>query len=212
MSRSTRWTIAVLIVVAAIIVTLALELREPAPSAGPARSGVDASVPGDADLASLRRRADLPSCPADGSGAGPLALRAVVVECLADGAPVEAARAVAGRTVLLNLWAYWCTPCADELPAMAEYQQRVGDRLTVITVHQDNDAAAALSRLAEWGVRLPTWQDGGRRVTAALGVPNVVPTTVVLRADGSVAGILARPFASADEIAAAVDQTMGAPQ
>jgi hypothetical protein len=61
-------------------------------------------------------------------------------------------------------------------------------------------------------VKLPTWQDGGRRVAAALRVPNVVPTTVVLRADGSVAGILPRPFANADEIAAAVDQTMGAPR
>ena len=93
---------------------------------------------------------------------------------------------------------------------MAEYQRRVGDELTVITVHQDNDGAAALSRLAEWGVRLPTWQDGGRRVAAALGVPNVMPASVLLRADGSVAGILPRAFDSADEIAAAVDQTMGA--
>jgi thiol-disulfide isomerase/thioredoxin len=134
------------------------------------------------------------------------------VQCLADGAPVDTARAVAGRAVVLNLWAYWCAPCAVELPAMAEYQRRVGDKLMVITVHQDNDAAAALSRLADWGVRLPTWQDGGRRVAAALRVPNVVPTTVVLRTDGSVAGILPRPFANADEIAAAVDQTMGAPR
>jgi hypothetical protein len=81
----------------------------------------------------------------------------------------------------------------------------------VITVHQDNDAAAALSRLAEWGVRLPTWQDGGRRVAAALQVPNVMPASVLVRADGSVAGILPRAFDSADEIAAAVDQTTGAP-
>jgi hypothetical protein len=41
-------------------------------------------------------------------------------------------------------------------------------------------------------------------------VPNVMPTSVVLRADGSVAGILPRAFDSADDIAAAVDQTMGA--
>jgi hypothetical protein len=45
-----------------------------------------------------------------------------------------------------------------------------------------------------------------------LRVPNVVPTSVLLRSDGSVAAILPRPFASADEIATAVDQTMGAPR
>jgi hypothetical protein len=38
-----------------------------------------------------------------------------------------------------------------------------------------------------------------------------MPATVVLRADGSVAEILPRPFASADEIAAAVDPTIGVP-
>jgi hypothetical protein len=90
---------------------------------------------------------------------------------------------------------------------MAEYQRRAGTHITVITVHQDDDEAAALARLAELGVRLPTWQDGSRQVAAALHVPNVMPATVVLRQDGSVAQILPRAFASADEIAAAVDQT-----
>ena len=213
MSRSTGWTIAVLIVVAAITAALLIELRRPestVPATSPPSPGAAAPSPGGEDLSALRRRAGLPPCPADGAGPGPLALRGVTVGCLADGATVDTARAVAGRVVLLNLWAYWCAPCAQELPAMAEYQRRVGDKLTVITVHQDNDAAAALSRLAAWGVKLPTWQDGGRRVAAALGVPNVMPTSVVLRADGSVAGILPRAFDSADEVAAAVDQTMGA--
>jgi hypothetical protein len=65
--------------------------------------------------------------------------------------------------------------------------------------------------LAELGVRLPAWQDGDRRIAAALGVPNVMPATVVLRSDGSVAGILPRAFTNADDIAAAVDQTLGVP-
>lgn len=193
--------------IAVVVVALALQLREPHPSTGPAST---TPAPGSPDLAALRRRAALPPCPPDGAGAGPRALQGVSVQCLADGKNVDAARELAGRDVVLNLWAYWCGPCADELPAMADYQRRVGSRLAVITVHQDADAAAALSRLADWKVKLPTWQDGGRRIAAALGVPNVVPTTVVLHADGSVAGILPRPFADVDEIAAAVDETMEA--
>ena len=51
-------------------------------------------------------------------------------------------------------------------------------------------------------------QDGQRRVAAALGVPNVMPATVVLRADGTVAAILPQAFTSADEIAAAVKNAM----
>lgn len=63
MTRSTRWTIAVLIVVVALIVALALQLREkPRPGGPPAAEPARPT----ADLDALRRRADLPPCPADG--------------------------------------------------------------------------------------------------------------------------------------------------
>lgn len=161
-------------------------------------------------LAGPRAEADLPPCPAPRSGAGPPLLRGITLECAGDGAMVDVAEAVAGRVVVLNLWAYWCAPCAAELPAMAEYQRRMGSAVTVLTVHQDENETAALLRLAELGVRLPTLQDGRRLIAAALRVPNVMPATVVLRADGSVADVLPRSFTSADEIAAAVGPQVGA--
>lgn len=214
MSVSVRWAIAILIVVVAIVVALVLQLRDTPAASGPRLPGSGQPAP-NADLPALRREADLPLCPPSETGVTPKAqqmLGGITVTCLADGGSVDPAGVVSGRIVVLNFWAYWCGPCAEELPAMAEYQRRVGDDLTVITVHQDPDEAAALSRLAEFGVRLPAWQDGDRRIAAALQVPNVMPATVVLRQDSSVAGTLPRAFTSADEIAAAVDQTMGAPQ
>ncbi|GAT05151.1 MULTISPECIES: TlpA family protein disulfide reductase [Mycolicibacterium] len=210
MSRSARWTVVVLVVLVALGTAFWMELRdEPVPQAGTAgqstaRDHRDADTP--EALAAPRARAALPPCPGPGQGNGPAALRGITLECAGDGKPVDVARALAGRTVVLNLWAYWCGPCADELPAMAEYQRRVGDDVLVVTVHQDENETAALVRLAELGVRLPTLQDGRRLIAAALRVPNVMPATVVLRADGSVAGTLPRSFASADEIAAAVDE------
>jgi thiol-disulfide isomerase/thioredoxin len=162
-------------------------------------------------LAGPRARADLAPCPEPGAGEGPEALRPIVLECAGNGSSVDVAEAVAGRTVVLNLWAHWCAPCIQELPAMAEYQKRVGPGVTVLTVHQDENETAALLRLAELGVHLPTLQDGKRRIAAALKVPNVMPATVVLRSDGSVAAILPRSFADADEIASAVGPTLGEP-
>jgi thiol-disulfide isomerase/thioredoxin len=211
MSRSTRWTIAIVAVVAVLVTALVTQLgRAPSPTATmptPAdREHRDADTA--EALAEPRRRADLEPCPSGVDSPGPTALRGVVVECAADGAAVDVARAVAGRRVVINLWAYWCAPCAAELPAMADYQQRVGPDVMVVTVHQDENERAALIRLAELGVRLPTLQDGQRRIAAALRVPNVMPATVVLRADGSVAKILPRAFASADEIAAAVGDSV----
>ncbi|OBH16732.1 TlpA family protein disulfide reductase [Mycolicibacter terrae] len=197
----TRWTVAVLVVAAALVVGLVVELRrEPVP---PGRStGVTSAGP---DLDHLRERAALPPCRIGPGGAGPSALRDVTVECAADGAPVDVAAMLAGRRVVLNLWAYWCRPCREELPALAEYQRRAGPDVTVVTVHQDDNAAAGLALLTELGVQLPTLQDGRRAVAAALRVPNVMPATVVLAVDGSVARILPQSFATVEEIAAAVE-------
>ena len=213
MSRSTRWTVAALVVIVALGVGLWVQLDRNGPTGRPGQA--PAREHRDADtaeaLAEPRKRADLPPCPAYGPGEGPPELRGVTVECADNGADVDVAKALAGRTVVLNLWAYWCAPCAEELPAMAEYQRRVGPAVTVLTVHQDENETAALMRLAELGVRLPTLQDGRRLIAAALQVPNVMPATVVLRPDGSVAEILPRPFASADDIAAAIDPQIGVP-
>jgi thiol-disulfide isomerase/thioredoxin len=218
LSGRARWTIAILVVVAALAAALVAQLRDDA-TATQGLSGTqtpalrehrDADSP--AALAEPRQRADLPLCPVGGpvgAGPGPAALRGVVVECAADGSAVDVARALAGRRVVINLWAYWCAPCMAELPAMAEYQRRVGPDVMVVTVHQDEDETAALLRLAELGVRLPTLQDGRRQIAAALRVANVMPATLVLRADGSVAQTLPRAFSSADEIAAAVGNDAG---
>ncbi|HEX7323387.1 MAG TPA: TlpA disulfide reductase family protein [Mycobacterium sp.] len=207
-SASTRWMLAAVVVVlaliGALIAGLTVELRHGAQPVVGDRAGAERSrgAPA-ADLAEARRRAGLSPCPAGPDG-GPSALRQVTVECAADGAAVDAARVLAGRRVVLNLWAYWCLPCRAELPAMAEYQRQAGPEVLVVTVHQDENEVAALSLLTQLGVRLPTLQDGKRLIAAGLRVPNVMPATVVLTADGSVARILPQAFASAEEISVAV--------
>lgn len=213
MKTSTRWTLLVLAVVVALIAAFLVELGDTPSGSGGGTAGAPVSRNHrDADtpeaLAGPRQRADLPPCPVAADNPGPKELRGIVVECAADGANVDVARALAGRPIVLNLWAYWCGPCTEELPAMADYQRRAGGEVAVVTVHQDENETAGLLRLADLGVRLPTLQDGQRRIAAALGVPNVMPATVVLRADGSVAKILPQAFTSADEIADAVKNAL----
>ena len=84
----------------------------------------------------------------------------------------------------------------------------IPDELWQLIVQCLAKAPASRLRASELGVRLPTLQDGQRRIAAALGVPNVMPATVILRADGSVAQILLQAFTSADEIAAAVKNAL----
>ncbi len=204
MSKAGLWTVATLVLVAVLVGAFLSELRDPPQAGAPNGLPAAAELTQDpADLAQARRAADLSPCPV-GQGPGPAALRGETASCAADGAALDVAQTLAGRPVLLNLWAYWCGPCADELPALVEYQQRMGEQVLVVTVHQDPNEGAALDRLAEWGVRLPTLQDGDRRIAAALKVPNVMPATVLIGSDGSVTEVLPRAFVSADEIAEAV--------
>lgn len=199
-------------VLVAALITVMLSQQHDERQRGPrgqepvaARERRDADTP--EALAELRRQAQLPPCPTAGSALDIPELAGVTLEC--SGLRVSLGAALAGRPVVLNLWAYWCGPCADELPAMAEVQRRAGDKLTVVTVHQDENEAAGLAKLAELHVRLPMIQDGARRITAALKSPNVMPTTILIRADGSVARVLPRSFTSADEIGAEVEQALG---
>ena len=123
-TRTARWTLAVLVAVAALIVALVVALRDSshpsmtesptsAPN-GPAREHRDADTA--AALAGPRQRADLAPCPRPNGQPGPVALRGVTTECAADGSVVDVGPALAGHRVVLNLWAYWCVPCAAELP------------------------------------------------------------------------------------------------
>lgn len=133
----------------------------------------------------------------------------LTVTCMGDGRPVDVGRMLAGKPALLNIWAYWCGPCRVELPALAEAAKRAAGRVTLLTVHADPAEAAGLDLLAELGVHLPGVQDSEGRVGVAAEAPRVYPATILLRADGSVAGVHASPFTSADDVAQVVRDTLG---
>ncbi|MFZ2176723.1 MAG: TlpA disulfide reductase family protein [Rhodococcus sp. (in: high G+C Gram-positive bacteria)] len=214
MSSAARWSLATLVVVVALVVAIWPRNDGEAPSyedrfGSGART--TASVTADPEaLSELRSAAGLTSCPTpSGASTQNSVLSGIVLECVGDGSPVDLASALAGTPALVNLWAYWCEPCAEELPYMQQFSDRAGDAVTVLTVHTDPDESRALSRLIDYAVTLPGVQDGDGRVRAAVEAPAVLPVSVLVRADGTVAKIVPQPFRSVDEIAAAVQDNLG---
>jgi thiol-disulfide isomerase/thioredoxin len=160
----------------------------------------------DADLAAPRAAAGLASCPAPTGVPAAGLLAGIVAPCLGTPGSVDLGTATAGHTVLLNLWASWCEPCRDELPALAEYAARPG-AVPVLGVDVQDDPRAALALLTDLGVRLPSVIDPGDALRAALDVPPVLPVSFVVRADGAVVRVdPPTPFRDADEVAAAVER------
>ena len=215
-SSAARWSLVALVVVVALVV--AIWPRDSgdeqlADYPGTSRSTAQLERRGGDTpeaLAPLRADAALAACP---TPAGPApegaVLAGLTLECIGDGSRVDLGAALAGKPVLLNIWAYWCGPCRDELPYLQQYADRAGDAVTVLTVHTDPNEANGLRRLAEYDVHLPGVQDGSARVQAAVGSPPVLPVSVLIRPDGTVAKILPQQFRSVDEIAGAVQQHLG---
>jgi peroxiredoxin len=44
-----------------------------------------------------------------------------------------------GRPVLLNFWATWCAPCAEEMPGMEDLVRKLDDRAVVLAVSVDEN-------------------------------------------------------------------------
>ena len=104
-----------------------------------------------------------------------------------------------GRTVLLNLWATWCLPCRQEMPALDRLQGILGGRaFTVVAVNIDT---ARLDRpkafLDEIGVKnLTLYTDSKAGVFETLKESGKViglPATILIGKDGCEIGTMAGP-------------------
>ena len=84
------------------------------------------------------------------------------------------------EVIVLNFWASWCVPCRRELPALEELSKaRAGDRMAVIGINQDNDAASARHFVAKMGINFLNLHGAGQ----TRKLYRAIPYTVVL--DGS---------------------------
>ncbi|MEA1072546.1 TlpA disulfide reductase family protein [Sphingomonas sp. LY160] len=98
-----------------------------------------------------------------------------------DGKSITLA-ALAGKPVLVNLWASWCAPCVKELPTLAALQASQGadGPLTVIAVSQDMGPKSSVDAFLQGkGIaRFAAYHDPEMKLTDALGV-QVMPTTIL---------------------------------
>jgi len=92
---------------------------------------------------------------------------------------IRSLAAIRDRTVLLNVWATWCPPCREEMPALDRLQAAVGGPdFEVVAISIDAQGLPAVRRFfKQLGiVRLRPYADsqGEAGTLAALGIPITV--------------------------------------
>ena len=90
-----------------------------------------------------------------------------------------------GQVVLVNLWATWCPPCQEEMPALERFARENAGKVVVLAVDQGESADAAARFGREHGVTFPILVDEQQQYGRAYqGIG--LPTSIIVARDGHV--------------------------
>ncbi len=95
-----------------------------------------------------------------------------------------------GKAVVLNFWATWCGPCREEIPELSELHTEYKDKNVVVLGIALDEIDAIKEFAEEMLVSYPLFsaENVGGQLAATLGNDkNVLPYTVIIKPDGTVA-------------------------
>lgn len=103
----------------------------------------------------------------------------------ANGAPLRLSD-FAGKVVLLDFFATWCSPCRDEIPRFVQWQSKYGNQgLQVIGVAMDDDPRPVEGFSHELGINYPVVL-GTPELASRFGGILGLPANLVIARDGKI--------------------------
>ena len=87
----------------------------------------------------------------------------------------------AGKPVIVNFWASWCSPCQQETPLLASWYKQEHEHVVLLGLDENDNAASALKFAHAKGVSYPIGFDPNVTVALAYGV-DALPQTFFLNA------------------------------
>jgi thiol-disulfide isomerase/thioredoxin len=91
-----------------------------------------------------------------------------------------------GQVVLVNLWATWCPPCKEEMPALqAFYEKHQKNGFMIIAVNDGDPTADVLQFVKDYGLTFPVWLDPTYLATEQAFKTLNLPSSFVIDRDGT---------------------------
>jgi thiol-disulfide isomerase/thioredoxin len=116
----------------------------------------------------------------------------------------QALSAYRGKPLVLNVWASWCPPCQQEMPAFQQVHESLGARVQFVGLDRADSRSDATSFARQRKITYDLLFDPDDTLAPQLGVA-VMPTTLLVSANGVVVKTLAGAV-SADQLTAAIKQ------
>ena len=92
-----------------------------------------------------------------------------------------------GTVALVNLWATWCGPCKEEMPALqAFYEKHQNEGFTVIAVNDGDPTADVVQFVKDFKLTFPVWLDPTYIATEQAFKTLGLPSSYVIDRDGIV--------------------------
>ena len=88
-----------------------------------------------------------------------------------------------GKPVVVNFWASWCGPCADEAPVIQDAARRYGDRFTFVGVDVQDTDADAQAFMRKYGLTYLNGSGNAGPISVQYGMRGV-PETYFIAPDG----------------------------
>src|SRR5829696_6544915 len=92
-----------------------------------------------------------------------------------------------GQVVLVNLWATWCPPCKEEMPALESfYTKHKKDGFVIVAINDGDPEADVLQFVEDYSLTFPIWLDPTYTATEQAFKTLNLPSSFVIDRNGKV--------------------------
>ncbi len=92
-----------------------------------------------------------------------------------------------GQVILVNLWATWCPPCKEEMPALETfYRKHKNDGFTIVAVNDGDPTPEVIQFTKDYGLTFPVWLDPTYIATEQAFKTMNLPSSFVINRQGTI--------------------------